>query len=368
MWQRISALIIKELQALLRDPQSRVILIMPVLLQLGLFPFAATLEVTNNTLAVFNQDSGAVSVELMQRFAQAQAFSELLAIHHEADINQLLDNQQALLVIRFPEDFSRNVAAGRAASIQALLDGRRSNSGQIALGYIQQIVQDYSDERQLTQKQRILSNLLSRNRFNANLDYVRHIVPSLVAIITTISTLIVTALSVAREREQGTFDQLLVSPLTPGIIMLGKTVPAMLVALVQATIILLAGIFIYHIPFVGSFALLYTGMLFYILALAGFGLLIASFCQTQQQAFLGVFSFVMPTILLSGFVAPIENMPVWLQYLDSLNPLVHFIVIVKGVFLKDIGLSELLHNVWPLLAIAVVTLGLANWMFRRQLG
>jgi ABC-2 type transport system permease protein len=271
-------------------------------------------------------------------------------------------------VIRFPEDFSRNVAAGRAASIQALLDGRRSNSGQIALGYIQQIVQDYSDERQLTQKQRILSYLLSRNRFNANLDYVRHIVPSLVAIITTISTLIVTALSVAREREQGTFDQLLVSPLTPGIIMLGKTVPAMLVALVQATIILLAGIFIYHIPFVGSFALLYTGMLFYILALAGFGLLIASFCQTQQQAFLGVFSFVMPTILLSGFVAPIENMPVWLQYLDSLNPLVHFIVIVKGVFLKDIGLSELLHNVWPLLAIAVVTLGLANWMFRRQLG
>jgi ABC-2 type transport system permease protein len=197
---------------------------------------------------------------------------------------------------------------------------------------------------------------------------VRHIVPSLVAIITTISTLIVTALSVAREREQGTFDQLLVSPLTPGMIMVGKTVPAMIVAMLQATIILLAGIFIYKIPFVGSFLYLYLSMVFYILALAGFGLLISSICATQQQAFLGVFSFVMPTVLLSGFVAPIENMPLWLQYLDWFNPLQHFIVIVKGVFLKDIGLSILWESMWPLLIIALVTLVPANWMFRRHLG
>ena len=313
MLARIATLIIKELQALLRDPQSRVILIMPVLLQLGLFPFAATLEVTNNTLAVFNEDNGQASLELEQRFAQTPAFSELIAVYNETEVRQMIDNQQALLVIRFPADFSRNLAAGRPANIQALLDGRRSNSGQIALGYVQQIIQGYNDERQQDQHQPIRASLISRNRFNPNLDYVRHIVPSLVAIITTISTLIVTALSVAREREQGTFDQLLVSPLTPGMIMVGKTIPAMVVAMVQATIILLAGIFIYRIPFVGSFLLLYFGMVFYILALAGFGLLIASFCYTQQQAFLGVFSFVMPTILLSGFVSPIENMPVWLQ-------------------------------------------------------
>ena len=273
-----------------------------------------------------------------------------------------------MIVIRFPADFSRNLAAGRSAQIQALLDGRRSNSGQIALGYVQQIVQSYSEERLNNKQQVINSRLVVRNRYNPNLDYVRHIVPSLVAIITTISTLIVTALSVAREREQGTLDQLLVSPLTPGMIMVGKTIPAMLVAMVQATIILLAGIFIYKIPFVGSFLLLYASMGFYILALAGFGLLISAVCYTQQQAFLGVFTFMMPAVLLSGFVSPIENMPLWLQYLDWLNPLRHFIVIVKGVFLKDIGVMTVLQNLWPLLIIAMGTLSTANWIFRRKLG
>ncbi len=368
MFSRITTLIIKELQALLRDPQSRMILIMPVVLQLALFPFAATLEVTNNTLAVFNEDSGKASIELVQRFSKAQAFSEMILLFNEAEVRQVLDDQQALIVIRFPADFSRDIAAGRSAKIQALLDGRRSNSGQIALGYVQQILQTYTDERLTNNKQVIRSSLIIRNQFNPNLDYVRHIVPSLVAIITTISTLIVTALSVAREREQGTLDQLLVSPLTPAMIMVGKTLPAMIVAMVQATIILLAGIFIYQIPFVGSFTLLYVSMVFYILALAGFGLLISSICATQQQAFLGVFSFVMPAILLSGFVSPVENMPLWLQYLDWLNPLRHFIVIVKGVFLKDMGLFEILHNLWPLLVIAAGTLSAANWMFRRHLG
>ena len=368
MFSRIATLIIKELQALLRDPQSRRLLIMPVILQLALFPFAATLEVENNTLAVFNEDNGAESSELLQRFSQAQAFTEMLTLHSEAEVRRTLDNQRALIVLRFPIDFSRDVVAGRPASIQALLDGRRSNSGQIVLGYVQQILQGYTDERLADQKRVVPSRLVVRNWFNPNLDYVRHIVPSLVAIITTITSLIVTSLSVAREREQGTFDQLLVSPLTPGMIMVGKTIPAMLVAMAQATIILTAGVFVYRIPFQGSLALLYGSMIFYILALAGFGLLISSICATQQQAFLGVFSFVMPAILLSGFTAPIENMPMWLQYLDWVNPLRHFIVIVKGVFLKDIGPIQLLPHLWPLLVIATGTLSAANWLFRKRLG
>jgi ABC-2 type transport system permease protein len=213
-----------------------------------------------------------------------------------------------------------------------------------------------------------LSEIVVRHWFNPNLDYLRHILPCLVAIITTISTLIVTSLSVAREREQGTFDQLLVSPLTPGMIMLGKTVPALLVGMAQGTIVLVAGVFVYQIPFQGSLLLLYGSMVVYILALAGFGLLISSICATQQQAFLGVFSFMMPAILLSGFPSPIENMPRWLQYIDWFNPLRHFIVIVKGVFIKDIGLSVLLQSLWPLLVIAVGTLAAANWMFRRRIG
>ena len=191
-------------------------------------------------------------------------------------------------------------------------------------------------------------------------------VPSLVAIITTISTLIVTSLSVAREREQGTLDQLLVSPLTPGMVMIGKAIPALLVATFQGTIILLGGVFLYRVPFQGSLLLLYGSMFCYILALVGFGLLISSICSTQQQAFLGVFSFVMPAILLSGYVAPIDNMPVFLQYVTWANPLRHFVLIVKGIFLKDMPAAIVFQSVWPLLVIAVCTATAANFIFRRH--
>jgi drug efflux transport system permease protein len=365
---RIATLIIKELQALLRDRQGRMLLIMPVLLQLAIFPFAATLEVRNNTLAVFNEDTGAESAELIQRLAQASAFSKVLYLHSDAELRRVIDGQKALMAVRFPATFSRSIAAGHPAAIQAILDGRRSNSAQIALGYIRQIVQGYLDHRPGLPLRPANSEIIVRHWFNPNLDYVRHIIPSLVAIITTISTLVVTALSVAREREQGTLDQLLVSPLTPGMIMVGKTVPALLVATVQATIILAAGVFIYHIPFAGSLALFYASAFLYILALSGFGLLISSLCSTQQQAFLGVFSFMMPAVLLSGFPSPVENMPLWLQGIDWFNPLQHFIVVVKGLFVRDIGLCILLQSLWPLLVIALVTLSAADWMFRRRIG
>jgi ABC-2 type transport system permease protein len=367
MFSRILTLIVKELEMLLQDRQSRMILIVPVLLQLALFPFAATLEVKNNTLAVYNEDSGRESIELMQRFSQAQAFTELLTLHSEAEVRRAIDNQQALIVVRFPADFSRAVAAGRPPKVQAILDGRRSNSGQIALGYVQQIINDYGSERLDLQRKTARSALVVRYWFNPNLDYVWHILPCLIAIITSINALVVTALSVAREREQGTLDQLLVSPLTPGMIMIGKIIPAILVAVVQGTIVLLGAVFVYRIPFEGSLLLLYGSMVLYSLALAGFGLLISSICATQQQAFLGVFSFLMPAILLSGYASPVDNMPVWLQYLDWVNPMRHFIVIVKGVFLKDMGLVALLPSLYPLLVIAIGTLSAADWMFRRRL-
>jgi len=368
MFSRILTLIVKELEMLLQDRQSRMILIVPVFLQLALFPFAATLEVKNNTLAVYNEDSGRESIELMQRFSQAQAFTELLTLHSEAEVRRAIDNQQALIVVRFPPEFSRDVAAGRSPKVQAILDGRRSNSGQIALGYVQQIISEYGSERLDLQQKTAPSALVVRYWFNPNLDYVWHILPCLIAIITSINALVVTALSVAREREQGTLDQLLVSPLTPGMIMIGKIIPAILVAVVQGTIVLLGAVFVYRIPFEGSLLLLYGSMVLYSLALAGFGLLISSICATQQQAFLGVFSFLMPAILLSGYAAPVDNMPVWLQYLDWVNPMRHFIVIVKGVFLKDMGFVALLPNLYPLLVIAICTLSAANWMFRRRLG
>lgn len=368
MFHRISTLVAKELQALLRDPRNRAILIAPVILQMALFPLAATLEVKNNTLAVLNQDGGRESHELIQRFSRAQAFTGLIVLESQADLRRTLDLQEALIGLQFPADFSRQLAAGESPTLQAVLDGRRSNSAQIALGYVQEILQAYLLERGRPALATGNSEIVVRHWFNPNLHYYWFIVPSLVAIITTISSMIVTALSVAREREQGTFDQLLVSPLTPGMIMVGKAIPAAMVSVVQATIILGAGIFIYGIPFQGSLLLLYGAMLFYILALVGFGLAISSICSTQQQALLGVFAFMMPAVLLSGYTSPIDNMPQWLQAITWVNPLRHFIVITKGVFLKDMSPAAVLANVWPLAVIALGTLGFANFVFRRKIG
>lgn len=366
MFHRILTLVIKELQILLRDPKGRRVLIVPVFLQLAIFPLASTMEVKNNTLAVLNEDNGAVSVELIQRFSKAEAFKETLTLRSEKEIQDVIDNQKALIVLRFPPDFSREVKEGRPAQIQSILDGRRSNSGQIAFGYVQEILQSYNDERNASTQLPVASTMVVRHWFNPNLEFTWFVCPSLVAIITTVSTLIVTSLSVAREREHGTLDQLLVSPLTPEMIMIGKAIPALLVAISQGTIILFGGVFIYGVPFQGSLLLLYGSMVCYILALVGFGLLISSICATQQQAFLGVFSFVMPAILLSGYVAPIDNMPIWMQYITWADPLRHFILIVKGIFLKNMPFEIVLESLWPLLVIAAVTSTTATIIFRRH--
>ena len=354
----------KELQLLLRERQTRTILIVPVIFQMILFPLAATLEVTNATIAIYDEDKGAASVELTQQFAKASAFSQVLLLQNRQEVREAIDNRQALLLVHFPQNFSAHLAAKTPAQLQILLDGRNSNSAQIAANYVQQIVANYQQERM---PQAVTSELVVRNWYNPNLDYKWFVVPSLIAMITTIGVLIVTSLSVAREREQGTLEQLLVSPLTTWQIFIGKAVPALIVATFQASIVLLIGIFIYQIPFAGSLLLFYGTMLIYGLSLVGFGLLISSLCATQQQAFIGVFVFMMPAILLSGYVSPVENMPVWLQNLTWVNPIRHFTDITKQIYLKDASFSIIWHSLWPLLAITATTGSAAYAMFRRKI-
>lgn len=361
---RLAALVKKELQAILGDTQSLRLLIMPVILQLLVFPFAATLEVKNNTLAVLDEDGGAMTAEVIQRLTQTPAFSKIVRLHGDAEARAILDRQDALLVLRFGPRFSRSAERGAPEPIQAILDGRRSNSAQIAMSYVQQVLEGVPVASAVA---RPTGALAVRHWYNPNLDYFRFIVPSLVAMITTLSALIVTAMSVAREREQGTLDQLLVSPLTPPLIFLGKAVPALVVAMIQASIILAGGVFGYGIPFHGSLLLLYLCMVAYVFALVGIGLFISSLCATQQQAFLGVFFFVMPAILLSGYVSPIDNMPSWLQTATWANPVRHFIVITKGVYLKGAIFTDFAVNVVALLVIGAVTSSVALGVFQRRL-
>jgi ABC-2 type transport system permease protein len=367
MLYRLLQLIKKELQIVFGDRQALAMLIMPVVMQLLVFPFAANMEVRGSAVAIYNEDGGSQSIEITQRVAKAAAFASVVNVYTQKGMTDAIDRQQVLLAIHFPPNFSRSLMsqphAQQPAQVQIILDGRRSNSGQIAASYISQIINGYA----LEAKPMPVPSLVVRNAYNPNLNFKWHILPCLVAIITTIGCLTVTALSVAREKEEGTFDQLLVSPLTPAYIMAGKTVPGILVAVMQGSIIALAAIFIYRVPFTGSFALLLLGMVIYGLSLSGVGLFISSLCSTQQQAFLGVFAFMIPAMMLSGFIAPIENMPYVLQMFARANPLSYFIPTVKGLFLKQFAFADIFHLLWPMLLIAFFTLSAGLWMLKRKL-
>lgn len=361
---RLVALIKKELLAILGDTQSLRLLIIPVVLQLLLFPFAATLEVKNNTIAVLNEDGGPLTTEVLQRLSQTVAFDKVILLSSERKMREVIDRQDALIALRFGPNFSQRARLGDPEPVQAIVDGRRSNSGQIAASYVQSVLSQVPVAGALSVRPATIS---VRHWYNPNLDYYRFILPSLVAMITTLSALMVTAMSVAREREQGTLDQLLVSPLTPWMIFVGKAMPALIVAVIQATIILLGSIYGYGVEFQGSLPLLYACMVPYVFALVGIGLFISTLCSTQQQAFLGVFLFVMPGILLSGYVSPINNMPPLLQTLTWANPIRHFIVIAKGIYLKGAILSDLHDSLLALCVIAIVTGGISLALFHKRL-
>ena len=368
MWPRLKALIVKELLAVLRDPRGRVILIVPPLIQLLVFSYAVTLEVKNIDVAVLNRDGGAASIELIHRLDGAPSFRRIVAVTNPAELRQAIDLQRVLVAIQIGPEFSRDIAAGRSAELQVILDGRRSNAAQIVSGYVTQIVTGLAAD--IGPRHRPLAAVATvapRNWFNPNLDFVWYTVPNLIAVIALLIGLIVTALSIARERELGTFDQLMVSPLRTHEILLGKLLPPLMIGLVHITLYVLAAIFIFDVPLRGSLLLLYASALFYLAALVGLGLFISALSATQQQAILGAFLFMVPATLLSGFATPIENMPDWLQPVTLIDPLRYFLVIVKGVFLKSLPFDEVVANTWPLFLIAIATLSAAAWLFRRRM-
>jgi ABC-2 type transport system permease protein len=368
MGRRVWNLIIKEILTLVRDKQGRRVLIIPPLLQLFVFAFAATLDVKNIPIAILNRDSGQPAYELTQRFHGARVFSHITYLQGIEQIAPFIDEQYGVMVLSINASFSRELLSKQPASVQLILDGRKSNTAQIVAGYAQSILEqfgnDFSAQHHLPMQNTILVN---RNWFNPNLLYYWFNVPSLCAILTMLVSLIITALSIAREREMGTFDQLLVSPLQPIEILLGKTLPALFIGLIEATVIITVGVYIFQIPFAGSLAALYFSLAVFISAIVGVGLFISSLCSTQQQAVLGTFVFMSPAVLLSGYATPIENMPTWLQPITYINPLRYMLIIARGIFLKDMPWDMVWNNTWPMALIAFVNLSGATWFFRRRL-
>ncbi|RUL87495.1 ABC transporter permease [Tautonia sociabilis] len=365
---RIRHLIVKELLAVWRDRKSRAILVVPPMIQFFVFTFAATQEVKDVPIAVLNEDSGTYARDLVARITGSPNFSRVDFLRSDAEVAPAIDSRRALMVVRIAPDFSRKVAAGRPAEVQLLLDGRRSNAAQLVSGYTGEIISWYEAELSSSRGGPPTPGVVvPRIWFNPNLDPKWSTVPALVAILTTLMGLMITGLSVARERELGTFDQLLVSPLSPTEILIGKSLPALLIGMIEATGMVLLGVFVLGVPFRGSIPLLYLSMIVYLSALIGVGLFVSSLARTQQQAILYSFMFMVPAVLLSGFASPVENMPDWLQTVTLANPVRHFMIILKGLFLKGLPAAEVARKLVPLVLIAAVTLSASSWLFRRRM-
>jgi len=311
-------------------------------------------------MGILNRDNGEQGFELVQRFHGSPYFTHITYLKSVEEIAPYINTQKGVMVLSLDEQFSRNLDAKKTAEIQLIFDGRKSNSAQIVAGYAQSIIAQFaSGQTHVT--------LVPRYWFNPNQIYLWFTVPGLLGILILVESLVITALSIAREKELGTFDQLLVSPLLPSQILIGKAIPALIIAMAEGTIILLAAIFLFQIPFTGSFLLLYLSMFIFSLAIIGIGLFLSSLCLTQQQAILSAFVFISPSTLLSGFATPIENMPNWLQPVTYIIPLRYFLIISRGSFLKELPASIIFDNLWPMALIATVTLTGAALLFRRRL-
>jgi len=366
--RNIVALVIKEFLAILRDPKSRFVLIGPPIIQTLVFGYAATYDLNNVPFAIYNEDSSAASRELIAAFRGSPNFREAARITHNEQIKSLIDRKEVLLVLHIWPRFNRDLIQNESAQVQVIVDGRNSNTAMIALNYVQSIITGFNRQWAKTHALNGPPAIVkARAWFNPNLESRWFFVPGIIALLTLVVTMMVTALSVAREREQGTFDQLLVTPLTPVQILLGKAIPGIIIGFAEATIIIMITIFWFKIPLRGNILTLYAGLSLYLLSSVGAGLMISSLAVTMQQGLLGAFLFLMPSIILSGFTTPIANMPVWVQTLTRANPMRYFLVIIRGTFLEGASFSHLIHQFWPMLLIGVVCLTFAGWLFRHRM-
>jgi ABC-2 type transport system permease protein len=368
MFRRIFSLMIKEFRTLLTDKKSRMVLIVPPVAQLIVFGYAASFELNHVNYVVFNEDRGVESRQLLANFAGSDVFTLYKTIDHNAEIAPLLDRGKALLVLHIGQQFSENLHLGRPAPLQIIIDGRNSNTAMLALNYVREIVLSFNNDWNLRHGgKKPPAVLIQRSWFNATLDSHWFIIVGIVALLNLVVTLEVTALSVAREREAGTFDQLLVTPMTPFEILVGKSLPGLIIGALEGTFIITLIVLWFHVPLRGSIPALYLGLFIFLLSAIGIGLMISSMSVTQQQGLMGAFLFMVPAVILSGFATPIENMPQFVQMLTYLNPMRYFLIIVRSVFLQGASFDLLWSQYWPMLLIGLANLSVAAILFRKRM-
>ncbi len=368
MFRRILALTLKEFIGILKNKKSRMVLILPPIAQILVFGYAATFDLKDVKVAVYNEDPGIASRDVISRFQGSHTFKIVQHIDHDGEIAPLINLKKVLLCLHFDRNFSKDISKGKSGRLQVILDGRNSNTALIALNYVHTIIADFNRAWAFEKQGRLPpARLKIRSWFNRMLDSHWFIIPGIVALLTLVVTLEVTALSVAKEREAGTFDQLLVTPMTPFEILVGKSLPGVIIGTLEGTFIILVTIFWFDIPLRGNILALYAGLFTFLLSAIGIGLMISSISVTQQQGLMGAFMFLVPSVVLSGFATPIANMPELVQKLTLLNPMRYFLVIVRSVFLQGASFDLLWTQYVPMAVIGIVSLTIAANLFRKRL-
>ena len=364
-FSRIFSLIKKEFLIIWRDPKSRMLVVLPPFLQLFIFAYAMTMEIQNIDVAILDKSKTYYSRELVSRFSNSSRFRKFIFVENEKQMNYFISNQKVQIGLQISEDFSRKVKQKKPTEVLIITDGRQTNTASIAGGYASEIVNNFSSEISPSGGLKLVADV--RSWFNPNLEYLWYTLVSLLTLLGLVITLLLTSLTIAREREMGTFEQLMVSPAKPWEILLAKALAPMFVAVMLSTFMIIVCVFYFKIPIVGSLALYFFSMIFAILSITGIGLFISSLCKTQQQAILGAFTFQTPASLLSGFISPIEDMPKFFQILTYLDPIRFYLKIGKGIFLKGMGVCDVFLNLIPLIVIAFLTLSFSLWFFKKQL-
>jgi ABC-2 type transport system permease protein len=370
MFGRILHMVRKEFIQVLRDKRLRFFLVVPPVVQLLVFGYVVTMDVNVVPSVFVDGDKSAASRELARRFESSGYFVFTASAASERDVRDVLDRGKAVCAIQVARGFERDLRRTGRAAVQVVLDGTDSNTASVVMGYVAQIVDRYSRDVSGARGTVALVpvDLRIRTWYNPDLRSKNYNVPGVMATVITLICLMLTSMSVVREREMGTMEQLMVSPLRPAELMLGKTVPFAVISLIDMLLVTVVGVFWFQVPINGSLVVLSLGTSLYLLSVLGIGLFISTFARTQQQALMATILFYMPNILLSGFVFPIKNMPELFQLVTYAIPLRYFLVIIRGVFLKGIGIGILWPQMAALLVMGTVVITLSALRFRKRLG
>ena len=375
MFERLSAMLTKEFLQIRRDRGAMLRLIVPLVVQMMVFGYAATFTVHNVSTVVLDLDQSQASRSLISHFVASGRFDVVEEARTDAQVKSAIDQNVALMAIVIHAGFQRDLQNGKGAPLQVILDGTNSNTALIALGYISQIVTQFSSDEASKllpphaslARPEIGVTLQTQPWFNSGLEDRWFFIPGVIGSLTLLQVVSLTAFAIVREREVGTLEQIMVSPIRPVEFILGKTVPFFLIGLGDITLVSTIGIVWFKVPFIGDPLVMLAGATLFLLAAIGIGLLLSTFSKTQQQAFSLNFFFVNPLFILSGFAFPIAAMPTALQWFTLINPLRYFLIVIRAVFLKGVGFTVLWPDLAAMAALAAVMLTVSVLRFRSSL-